>query len=183
MPTASRGNTEKMRVLKGGGGKRETTAKDLLKYSDVELSSDMDSAEQLEALQKMMIEMVPIAHGLFMKNPRSTNAYAFSALVEKYQSIIDQRESSVDYEVLSEEIVRTVIEPILEKLVLDLGMIIKTELRDLHSRQKSPKARKKSKAVFDSVFIEFGKTVKLSVKEAENKVQTMLVTTRRRKRK
>ena len=71
-------------------GKKKLTAEELAGLSKVILHNDMTPREKIAALSEMMVDVLPVAHGLFKKSPCSSTAYALNALMSKMQEVQEQ---------------------------------------------------------------------------------------------
>lgn len=147
------------RFYKDGIKKVKYDAKTLAELSDVEFTDDMDPKDRLRTMVKILDGMLPIAHGLFKASPRASTAYAVNAVMDRMQSILEQLETGLDLSETAKDLVKEVVEPILDQLILELGKTIRTEYKQILPYLDT-KAKKKLKKANDTIYLKFASLIK-----------------------
>jgi len=156
------------KLQKADRQKRFLSTDELIKAATVDFSKVKNARERLELSLQIIDNALPIAEGLFRLRPSQSNSYALGAMIDRMQSLTDQLEAKVDYEVLTDQCVKEVIYPIIESLVLELGKTIRAELKSLGEDLKV-KDKRRVKESFDSMYRGYGKlTQKKSKKIAKD---------------
>lgn len=130
---------------------KKKSSEELAKLSTIDISNCKTNVDFLVAIQKMLFSIIPIAEGLYRERPGQSNAYSLTNLIEKYQNVSEQIEEQVDLEDLGHNIMSDLIRPIIESMVIELGILFKDERSKLKSKKVSES--------FDRVFQSYGKLV------------------------
>lgn len=103
-------------------------SEELDKLSDIDLSSVQTNLDLLKTLRKTLIATLNTARGAFKSDPRPSNVYALTRVVNDINNITKTIEDATDYEALSEVVFEEVLKPFLDRTLLDLGSHIKDTL-------------------------------------------------------
>lgn len=151
------GKTGKSEFYKKGS--KRLSAEELAGLSNIVLHNEMTPKEKLAALSEMIVDVLPVAHGLFRKSPGSSTAYALNALMTKMQEIQEQVATGLDLGSIAIEAMDEIVQPGLEDITLQLGKQLRAEMRELVQDVDSKTAKKIKRAV-DSTFRKFGAIVR-----------------------
>jgi len=149
------------------------SADELIKLATVDFSSATNQADRIELMKQLILNSLPVAEGLYRSRPSQSNAYALSSLLGKLQDLDKLSKDMVNFESVASECVSEVIKPFLEKLILELGRLIRTEFSPLKDSLKS-KERKAVKQSIDSIYRKFGEYIQTNMESVEKNVLEVL---------
>lgn len=96
----------------------------LANVSDFDINNFDTNLDLLKALRLALAEAFKISQGSLRSKPSSSNAYALASLSRDLQMITKEIEESINYKDLADNIVEKVIEPHVNKQLLELGSMI-----------------------------------------------------------
>ena len=143
---------------------------DLAKLARTSFSSCKTDLEKLEQIQGLLESILPIAEGLYREYPTPSNSYALTNLIDKFQSISEQIEESVDIDALVQECMIETVQPFCDGLVLELGKLFKSELQSI-SANSSTSTKKVVKASFDAIFKSYGAVMSTKLPELRQNIK------------
>jgi len=147
----------------------KATANKLIRRSTVDFEHADSNKQKLELMLKVTINAIPIAEGLFRYKPGQSTGYLLTNLINQSQGVLEQLENYVDYDKLSKNCMREVIEPKMEGIILELGKIIRDTMVNLEDTV-SVKEKKKVKHALDGIFKKYGGAVQEKIEEIEEEL-------------
>lgn len=144
--------------LPNSKAKKETqylSTEELISNSTVDFSKATNQRGRIELMQQVVINSIPIAEGLYRSRPSQSNAYALSNLITQVKDLDESLMDMVDYEKIADSVQSDVINPFMEKLILELGRSIRVELSSLKGTLKQ-KDRAEVKTCLSTIYRFFG---------------------------
>jgi len=145
----------------------------LLELATVDFSEARNANERLELMRDILINSIPVAEGYFRKYTSQSASYALSNLINQLQGIETQIEEKTDWDEIGKELTNTILQPAIEGIVLELGKLIRDEVRNLSTM--TPQAKKHIKESFDSIYRSFGKVVGDKTEEMKEEVIEFMI--------
>lgn len=142
---------------------------ELIGNSTVDFSQAITQRDRIELMQQVVINSIPIAEGLYRSRPSQSNAYALSNLITQVKDLDESLMDMVDYEKLASNVYCDVVNPFMEKLVLELGRLIKSELSSLKGTLKQ-KERNEVKSAISTIYRFFGEYIGKHSPNLEKKI-------------
>jgi hypothetical protein len=160
------------RLPKPSKAKKESTylsTEELIENSTVDFSKATTQKGRIELMQQVVVNSIPIAEGLYRSRPSQSNAYALSNLITQVKDLDEALMDMVDYEKIADAVQNDVINPFMEKLILELGRSIRVELSSLKGTLKQ-KDRAEVKASLSTIYRFFGDYIQKHSVNLEKKV-------------
>jgi len=145
------------------------STEELISNSTVDFSYANSQADRIRLMQQVVINSIPIAEGLYRSRPSQSNAYALSNLITQVKDLDESLMDMVDYEKLASSVQNDVIKPFMEKLILELGRLIRIELSSL-KQNLNVKERNEVKNSINTLYRFFGEYVEKHSSNLENKI-------------
>ena len=121
-------------------------SKTLKSISDADFSFD-SNLELLKKMRRVLLENLKVCDGAYKAKPTQGNIYALTNLVNQVQMITERIEEAVDYNEVVENVIKDVVNPFIEKIILALGNVISTEI-DSRPQEERKILRKTVNTIF-----------------------------------
>lgn len=129
---------------------------------DVNFTSNL---ELLKNLRRLLVQCLQICEGAYRAKPTQGNSYALTNMVAQIRDITDRLEESINYNDVANAVATEVVQPFIEKMILDLGSIIANEIDDY-----SKSERKLINKAVNQIYRKFGAKIETKMQPLQKKV-------------
>lgn len=154
--------------------KKYYSSEELIKQSTVNFHGAITNKNKLEVTLNMLMNLMPIAEGLYRVKPSQGNSYALSNLVSQMKDIMQQLDNTVDFEELAESIYEVVFVPIIEEIIKALGKTLKDFQSEMDSELKVKERKVLDKEV-KNMYRKFAHEMETKSKETKDKLLTSIL--------
>lgn len=127
------------------------------KVSDISLDGVQTNLDLLKTMRKALISTLHTARGAFKAHPSPSNVYALTRVVKDIQELTRAIETAFDYEEFTNILFDQVIQPFLERSLLDLGSQIKDTLEKYAG--DDPKKYKRLERIMTEAYRKYGSSL------------------------
>lgn len=145
---------------------RKKSFKDLEELSDLSFEDCETDLERLYKVRELLEKCLPVADGLFKDSPSRSNVYALTNIVDRYQNV-NQQIIDINNSAILDDLINSILRPFIEKLILDLGVIINESMNDL-------KVTNKTKKFMDTIYREYGTSIETKLPTLEKEIKQLL---------
>lgn len=122
--------------------------------------------ELMRNLRTLLVQCLQICEGAYRSKPTQGNSYALTNMVSMVREITDRLEESIDYDEIAAQVVEEVVQPFIEKLLLELGNLIANELDTCDLERK----RKFLEKHVNSIYKKFGAKLETKLPPLHKKI-------------
>lgn len=129
---------------------------DLIDKATIDFDGATTNKEILKRTLEMLLNLIPIAEGLYRSKPTQSTCYALSNLISQTNEVMAQYEASIDYDELAEVLYDQLIIPMIEDLIKDTGKYVKDAKKDLAVVAAVSKKKTKVSKTMKNMYRKFG---------------------------
>ncbi len=153
--------------------KKFLTDEDLIEKATIDFTGADTNKERLRRTLNMLLDLIPVAEGLYRSKPTQSTCYALSNLIGQTNEVMAQYEASIDYDQLADDIYEKLVIPAIEELVKDTGMHVKLSKKEIG--KLLPSKKKKTSKILKDMYRQFGVSCEEKMKQINEQLPKFIV--------